>query len=180
VYLLHTNLVLHNQISIDNLNFSFRHRLKKIFSIENHLQTVIKFAISPRLRPCIAAKLDVLPIEPSVEISKSFDISPTILRARLASCPELASVHVDDDLLDELCRKVLSNAETYSEYVVHGNRAETWGLYHAECNLLLSHLKNTSTTPFNYLGLSEPCRLACHHLFEAYRLSLQSQLQRGS
>jgi hypothetical protein len=160
------------RLSIATLNFPLRHRLEKIFSVEDHIESIMKFAISPRLRPYMAMKLDVEPVPPPAKTrAESFDIRRATLRTRISECVQLIGGDPSDDELEAAYDRIISNIKNSPNFI--GDMFETPGCQHAECTILLHHLQNPETSPYNYFGVSKLSCVACHLFFAMYRQTVE-------
>jgi hypothetical protein len=157
-----------------SLNYLLRHRLDKIFSLENHIKNVMKLATSSRLRRYTAVTPNT-EVVPSPRETKTFDIRRATLRSRISDC--CVEVDLPDDELETICDKIISNIGGSLKYLRKGDTCDVPSCQHAEYSILLHHLRNPETKPYNYFGVSKPCCLACSLFFAAYRETLETRAE---
>jgi hypothetical protein len=117
-------------------------------------------------------KLDVEPVPPPAKTRVwSFDIRRATLRTRVSECAQLVQLDLPDEELEATCDTILSNIKNSPNLI--GDTYETSGCQHAECTILLHHLQNPETNPYNYFGVSKLSCLACYLFFTLYRQNVE-------
>lgn len=146
--------------------------LEKVVSLARHIQELVNFAYSPRLRPILEKPIEIAllsPIDVQLPEPSASDVSRIVTKAFLSTT--FARIHRNDDqdvleetLVDQLDLIPATLTGPVSSHTVH-----------AEYALLLHHqaeLHNRENPPpFQYIAVNKLACFCCWAAYKAYRHS---------
>jgi len=143
-----------------------------VFTLQYHIQSILRIAWSSRLSPFLEGQFDIVsvPAAPS-DISIQFSQQQVL---PIAFPPEdKATQDIRETVYDQLLIRLQTKADKEgidlkTKTVSPPELSLTKINAHAECSLLAYHLQNPAIHPYHYFGGSKLSCHACGTLFSAF------------